>query len=92
MGKSGCDPNPCKNGGECVEIGDYGEYFCKCKKDFIESPTCEHSTYKSVHFIKKKKKSTIIYVLVLILNCILIISIITFIIMKKKFKNMKVIK
>jgi hypothetical protein len=83
MGQSGCDPNPCKNSGECVEIGDYGKYFCKCKNGYLKSPTCEGdsiSTYKSVYFIETKRinRSTIYLISLLVLNFVLIIIIIGF--------------
>jgi hypothetical protein len=92
MGGVGCASNPCKNGGKCIRIGDYGKYFCKCKKAFIESATCEsynRSTYKSVYFIDNTNKWTTIRWILLILNAVLVVFLIVYLIKRKmeEFSN-----
>lgn len=37
-----CNPNPCKNEGECHDLGD-GEPFCFCKDGF-DGDFCEEGT------------------------------------------------
>lgn len=40
--KPSCDPNPCKNGAECIES--WGSYKCVCKNPLAHSGiNCENS-------------------------------------------------
>jgi hypothetical protein len=82
MERSGCDPNPCKNDGECFRLGDGGNFYCKCKiADLMGSPTCDrdNSTYSALYSIKKAESFTIYILMTFIsITIILIILIIYF--------------
>jgi hypothetical protein len=59
MQKSGCDSNPCNNGGECIRLGDGGEFYCKCDNaEFANSKTCG-SNDKNSTFGSNDKNSTL---------------------------------
>jgi hypothetical protein len=43
MQKSGCDSNPCNNGGECIRLGDGGDFYCKLN-NVQKNYTCSCNT------------------------------------------------